>query len=111
MRNGGEKVKTDPISPEIPDWVNKVLLGVGLAATVMLAGPVVALLGFAGRMGGGYAGAFIGGRLYGEGSDEQKWSALGGSFAGGLACARSGIALKKGRQGNPCNLRKTRLLE
>ncbi len=94
VRIGGEKVQTDPISPEIPDWVNKVLLGVGLAATAVLAGPVVALLGFAGGMGGGYAGAFIGGRLYGEGSDEQKWFALGGSFAGGLAGARGGIALK-----------------
>lgn len=94
VRIGGEKVQTDPISPEIPDWVEKVLLGVGLAATAVLAGPVVALLGFASGIGGGYAGAFVGGRLYGEGSDEQKWFALGGSFAGGLAGARGGVALK-----------------
>lgn len=87
---GGEKVQTDPISPEIPEWVNNVLLGVGLAATAVLAGPAVALLGLAGGMGGGYAGAFIGGQLYGEGSDGQKWLALGGSFAGGLAGVKGG---------------------
>ncbi|XTZ38095.1 polymorphic toxin type 46 domain-containing protein [Salmonella enterica] len=88
---GGEKIQTDPINPEIPEWVNNVLLGVGLAATAVLAGPAVALLGLAGGMGGGYAGAFIGGRLYGEGSDGQKWLALGGSFAGGIAGARGGM--------------------
>ncbi|KGT88343.1 type IV secretion protein Rhs [Erwinia typographi] len=93
---GGEKVQTDPISPEIPDWVNSVLLGVGLAASAVLAGPAVALLGLAGGMGGGYAGAFIGGRVYGEGSDGQKWLALGGSFAGGIAGARAGMKWNAG---------------
>ena len=97
VRIGGEKVQTDPISPEIPVLVHKVLLGVGLAATAVLAGPVVALLGFAGGMSGSYAGAFIGGRLYGEGSDGQKWFALGGSFAGGITGARGGMRLSAGR--------------
>jgi uncharacterized Zn-binding protein involved in type VI secretion len=95
---GGDKVQADPISPEIPDWVDKVLLGVGLAATAVLAGPAVALLGLAGGMGGGYAGAFIGGRLWGEDSDGQKWLSLGGAFAGGIA----GMGLNAaGREGTP----------
>lgn len=93
----GEKIQTDPINPEIPEWVNNVLLGVGLAATAVLAGPAVALLGLAGGMGGGYAGAFIGGRLYGEGSDGQKWLALGGSFAGGLAGIKGGTEFNSWR--------------
>lgn len=36
-------------------------------------------------MGGGYAGDFIGGKIYGEGSDGQKWFSLGGAFAGAMA--------------------------
>lgn len=96
VRIGGEKVQTDPINPEIPDWVDKILLGVGLAATAVLAGPAIALMGLAGGMGGGYAGAFIGGRLYGEGTDGQKWLALGGSFASGIAGARGGMKWNAG---------------
>jgi len=93
---GGETVQTDSISPEIPDWVDKVLLGAGFAAAAVLAGPVVAFLGLAGGIAGGKAGAYFGGGLYGEGSDGQKWMALGASFAGGLAGGKGGIMLKSG---------------
>ncbi|MGY3094187.1 PAAR domain-containing protein [Pantoea agglomerans] len=94
---GGSKEQTDAISPEIPDWVDRVLLGVGLAATAVLAGPAIALLGFAGGLGGGYGGAYIGGKLWGEGSDGQKWLALGGAFAGGLAGVKGGAAFNTWR--------------
>lgn len=94
---GGIKEQTDVISPEIPDWVDRVLLGVGLAATTVLAGPAIALLGFAGGLGGGYGGAYIGGKLWGEGSDGQKWLSLGGAFAGGLAGAKGGAAFNAWR--------------
>ena len=94
---GGAKEQTDDINPEIPDWVNWTLLAAGVGAVAVLATPAIALLGAAGSMGGGYAGDFIGGRLYGEGTDEQKWFALGGSFAGGIAGARGGMKLSTGR--------------
>lgn len=94
---GGAKVQTDPINPEIPEWVNTVLLCAGLAASVVLVGPAVALLGFAGGLGGGYAGDLIGGHLYGEGSDGQKWFALGGSFAGGLVGMKGGAGFESWR--------------
>lgn len=94
---GGSKVQTDEISPEIPDWVDRVLLGVGLAATAVLVGPAIALLGFAGGLGEGYGGAYIGGKLWGEGSDGQKWLSLGGAFAGGLAGAKGGAAFNAWR--------------
>lgn len=85
VRIGGAAQQTVPIDPVIPQWVNHTLFGIGLAATAVLAGPVTALLGAAGAMGGGYAGDFIGGEIYGEGSDAQKWLSLGGAFAGGVA--------------------------
>lgn len=85
VRIGGAAQQTAPIDPVIPQWVNHTLFGIGLAATAVLAGPVTALLGAAGAMGGGYAGDFIGGEIYGEGSDAQKWLSLGGAFAGGVA--------------------------
>ncbi|MGC1071467.1 PAAR domain-containing protein [Pantoea agglomerans] len=94
---GGDKEQTDVISPEIPEWVDKVLLAVGLAATAVLAGPAIALLSFAGGMGGGYGGSYIGGKLWGEGSDRQKWLSLGGAFAGGLAGAKGGAAFNAWR--------------
>ncbi|AUX91846.1 PAAR domain-containing protein [Mixta gaviniae] len=97
VRIGGETVQTDPISPAIPEWIDNVLLGVGLAATAVLAGSAVALLGLAGGMAGGYTGVLVGGRLYGDGSDGQKWSALGASFAGGITGVKGGTAFKAWR--------------
>jgi len=80
---GGPTQTTDKISPEIPGWVNEVLLVAGLAAAVILAGPVVALLGFAASYVGGEMGAYYGGKWFGEGSDGQKLMGLGGSILGG----------------------------
>ena len=94
---GGDKVQTDDINPEIPDWVNWTLMAAGVGAVAVLATPAIALLGAAGSLGGGYAGDFIGGQIYGEGSDGQKWLSLGGSFAGGIAGAKGGIKLSSGR--------------
>lgn len=88
---GGDKVQTDDISPEIPQWINWTMLGVGGAALAVLASPAVALLGTLGGMGGGYAGSYLGSELFGEGSDGQKWMMLAGSLAGGAAGGRGGI--------------------
>ncbi|MDH2068765.1 PAAR domain-containing protein [Pantoea sp. GD03673] len=88
---GGGKLQTDDINPEIPGWVNWLMMGVGTAAVAVLASPAIALLGLAGAMGGGYAGNWVGGRLFGEGSDGQKWSMLAGSFAGGALGGKGGM--------------------
>ncbi|MFD1971236.1 PAAR domain-containing protein [Trinickia caryophylli] len=78
---------------EVPAWVNWTLTAVGVAAAAVLAGPVLAVLGAAGGFVGGEAGAWIGGKVFGEGSDGQKWSMLGGSLLGGYAGAKgAGLA-------------------
>ncbi|ORM70496.1 PAAR domain-containing protein [Pantoea rwandensis] len=88
---GGGKYQTDDINPEIPDWVNWIMMGIGTAAVGVLASPAIALLGLAGALGGGYAGNWVGGKLFGEGSDGQKWSMLAGSFIGGAAGSKGGM--------------------
>ncbi|WP_437889020.1 PAAR domain-containing protein [Phytobacter sp. V91] len=87
---GGEKIQTDDISPEIPGWINWVMLGVGTAAVAVLASPAIALLSMAGGMAGGTGGNWLGGMLFGEGSDGQKWSMLLGSLIGGGLGAKGG---------------------
>lgn len=85
---GGGTVTTDKISPEIPDWVNKTLLIAGFAATCVLAGPLVAVVGFAGGMLGGEIGQELGGAMFGKGSDGQKICGLLGSVIGGFGAAK-----------------------
>jgi uncharacterized Zn-binding protein involved in type VI secretion len=89
---GGPTVQTDVINPEnlVPGWVNAALLVVGLASAIVLAGPVVALVGLAGSIGGGAFGDWAGGEIFGQGSDGQKWMALGGSILGGAGAAKGG---------------------
>lgn len=108
---GGDKVQTDDINPEIPDWVNWTLLAAGVGAVAVLATPAIALLGAAGSLGGGYAGDFIGGQIYGEGSDGQKWFSLGGAFAGGFAGARGGIKYNTTQKTNVVSARRAYLNE
>lgn len=92
---GGATVQTDDIAPEdlVPGWVHGALLVVGFGSAVVLAGPFVAVAGLAGGFAGGMGGAWLGGEVFGEGSDGQKWSALGGSLVGGLLGAKGGSAL------------------
>lgn len=94
---GGATASTDDINPEIPDWVNWAMLGVGVAAAAVLAGPIFALLGTVGGIAGGEIGSWLGGKFFGAGSDGQKWSALGGSLLGGLAGAKGAGALEASR--------------
>ncbi|WP_322064882.1 PAAR domain-containing protein [Burkholderia ubonensis] len=81
------------VDPEIPAWVNWAMLGVGVAAAAVLAGPLVAVLGTIGGVAGGEIGSWLGGKAFGEGSDGQKWSMLGGSLLGGFAGAKGGSSL------------------
>lgn len=98
---GGARQTTDDISPEVPAWMNWAMLGVGIAAAVVLAGPIVAVLGTVGGLAGGEIGSAVGGHYFGEGSDGQKWSALGGGLLGGFAGAKGGGALAEGVVGDP----------
>ncbi|ELQ9312395.1 PAAR domain-containing protein [Serratia marcescens] len=104
---GGGKEQTDDINPEIPDWVNWMLLAAGVGAAAVLATPAIALLGAAGSMGGGYAGDFLGGKIYGEGSDGQKWFSLGGAFAG----AKGGMKYNATQKANAVSARRAYLNE
>ena len=94
---GGGTVTTDKIDPEIPAWVNWTLGAIGLASAIVLAGgPLVAALGTAGGIGGGMGGEWLGGKLFGEGSDGQKLMMLGGGLLGGALGAKGGNALAEG---------------
>jgi uncharacterized Zn-binding protein involved in type VI secretion len=94
---GGGTQQTDAISPEnlVPGWVHAALLVVGLGSAVILAGPVIAAGGLIGGMLGGLGGDWVGGKLFGEGSDGQKWSMLAGSFVGGWFGAKGGAAFNR----------------
>ena len=87
---GGGTVQTDNINPEnlVPGWVHAALLVVGIGAAVVLAGPVIAIGGLVLGFAGGYGGSWAGGKLFGDGSDGQKWSAIGGSVLGGWLGAK-----------------------
>ncbi|MFB9240534.1 hypothetical protein [Massilia antarctica] len=95
---GGGTVKTDVISPEelVPPAVHTAMTVVGVASAVILAGPVVAVAGLGLGIGGGMLGGFVGGKVFGEGTDGQKWSALGGSVIGGLLGGKLGSGLANG---------------
>jgi uncharacterized Zn-binding protein involved in type VI secretion len=89
---GGGTQQTDPIHPEdlVPGWIHAAILVVGVGAAIVLAGPVVAVAGLIGGLAGGAGGAWIGGKLWGEGSDGQKWAMLGGSLIGGALGTKGG---------------------
>lgn len=104
---GGGTVQTDSINPEnlVPGWVHAALLVVGIGAAVVLAGPVIAVAGLVLGFAGGYGGSWAGGKIFGEGSDGQKWSAIGGSVLGGMLGVKGGprtwaFAKKAVRAGN-----------
>ena len=86
---GGETVQTLDIDSEVPDIYHKVIMVVGLASAVILAGPVVAILGTLGSMGGG-ALAQWGAAKLGLSEDWQKIAGLGGSLLGGFLGGKGG---------------------
>jgi len=88
---GGGTAQTDTINPEhlVPGWVHASLLVVGVGSAIVLAGPVVAVGGLVGAFAGGIGGNWVGGKMFGEGSDGQKWSAIAGSFLGGYLGAKA----------------------
>jgi uncharacterized Zn-binding protein involved in type VI secretion len=87
---GGGTETTDPITPEVPEWLERAVLIVGLASAFVLASPVIVIAGLAGGIAGGLAGNWAGGELFGEGSDGQKLMAFGGALLGGGLGAKGG---------------------
>ncbi|HDS0917277.1 TPA: PAAR domain-containing protein [Pseudomonas putida] len=89
---GGGTATTDAIDPEIPVWLERAVMALGLASAFVLASPVLVVAGVAGGIAGGMAGHWAGGELFGEGSDGQKLMAFGGALLGGGLGAKGGKA-------------------
>ncbi|WP_223513026.1 PAAR domain-containing protein [Pseudomonas sp. GL-R-26] len=87
---GGGTDTTDPINPEVPEWLERAVLVVGLGSAFVLASPVVVVAGLVGAVAGGLAGHWAGGELFGQGSDGQKLMAFGGALLGGGLGAKGG---------------------
>ncbi|AUX26035.1 uncharacterized protein SOCEGT47_065880 [Sorangium cellulosum] len=88
---GAATVTTVAVEGEIPGEVNCALLAAGVGSAVVLAGPVIAVLGLGASYAGGHGGHWLGGRLDGEGSDAQKLMGLAGALVGGALGARGGV--------------------
>lgn len=87
---GGGTVKTDEISPEVPGWLHTAVFAMGMASAVVLAGPVVAFAGLVGGLLGGAGGNWLGGEIFGQGSDGQKITAFAGALVGGFFGGKGG---------------------
>ncbi|MCO1619183.1 hypothetical protein [Pseudomonas putida] len=77
---------------EVPVWLERSVVALGLASAFVLASPVLVMAGLAGGIAGGMAGHWAGGELFGEGSDGQKLMAFGGALLGGGLGAKGGKA-------------------
>jgi uncharacterized Zn-binding protein involved in type VI secretion len=88
---GGPTAQTDDINPEVEPWLHWLVGGIGFASAVILTSPAIAFAGLVGSFAGGIGGGVLGGRWFGECSNEQKYMAFAGALLGG------GLA-GKGRQ-------------
>lgn len=86
---GGGTATTDAIDPEVPVWLERSVMALGLASAFVLASPVLVMAGLAGGIAGGMAGHWAGGELFGEGSDGQKLMAFGGALLGGASARKA----------------------
>ncbi len=89
---GGNTVTTMQLESEVPWVYHAAILALGLTSAVILMGPTVAALSFAGSIVGGEAAVWAAQQM-GLGEDAQKIAGLLGSFAGGALGARGGGAL------------------
>ena len=60
---GGGTETTNAISPEVPAWLERAVLVVGLASAFVLASPVIVVAGLVGGVAGGLGGNWAGGKL------------------------------------------------
>ncbi|GLU40017.1 hypothetical protein Pssp01_41100 [Pseudomonas sp. NBRC 100443] len=88
---GGGTFQTDDIDPEVPGWLHAAVFGIGIGSAILLgAGPGLIALGLAGGIAGGVGGHWLGGKIWGEGSDGQKIMAFGGAMLGGFVGGKGG---------------------
>ncbi|TDV58962.1 PAAR domain-containing protein [Pseudomonas sp. LP_7_YM] len=87
---GGGTQTTDAIDPEVPEVLERGIFYVGLGSAFVLASPVVVIAGLVLGFAGGEAGAWAGGKLFGDGSNGQKLMAFGGALLGGGLGAKGG---------------------
>lgn len=88
---GGGAQLTDAISPEVPLWLQWTIGGIGFASAVVLTGGfLIPTVAFFGGVAGGIGGHWVGGKLFGDGSNGQKFTAFGGAFLGGMLGAKGG---------------------
>jgi len=85
---GGDTELKEKITPEVPQWLHIAMFGLaiggGLGAIAKFGWRAMAL-GMAGGYAGEKGGHWLGGALFGEGSDWQKLTGLGGAIIGGAA--------------------------
>ncbi|EYF04713.1 PAAR domain-containing protein [Chondromyces apiculatus] len=86
---GGATVQTLEIDNEVPGYVHGIVFAVGFASAVVLAGPVVAVVGTLGSLGGGMLAQAAAAQL-GLSEDGQKIAGFLGSLLGGGLSGRAG---------------------
>lgn len=86
---GGPTAQTLDIDSEVPGYIHGIVAVVGIASAVILAGPVVAVCGTLGSMGGGTLAQWGAAQL-GLSEDWQKIAGLGGSMIGGWGGGKFG---------------------
>lgn len=93
---GGGTITTDPIDPEVDEWLQTSIFVVGIGCALVVAGPVVVAIALVGAYAGTKVGDWAGEKLFGEDSDGQKITALVGGFVGGGLAGRGAIAVERG---------------
>ncbi|KVV12131.1 MULTISPECIES: PAAR domain-containing protein [unclassified Pseudomonas] len=92
---GGATQLTDAINPEVPVWLQWTIGGIGFASAVVLTGGfLIPTVAFFGGVAGGIGGHWVGGKLFGDGSNGQKLTAFGGAFLGGMLGAKGASSNK-----------------
>ncbi|WDY56481.1 GH-E family nuclease [Pseudomonas sp. PSKL.D1] len=92
---GGGTATTDPIDPEVDEWLENTIFVVGIGCAIALAGPVVVAVGLVGAYLGGTVGNWAGGEIFGEESDGQKIFTLAGGLLGGSVAGRKVIGFER----------------
>lgn len=85
---GGPTEETDDINPEVEPWLHWLVGGIGFGSAVVLTSPLMAITAFIDGAVLGGIGNILGGRWFGEDSDEQKAMTFGGAVLGGWFGAR-----------------------
>lgn len=94
---GGPAYQTDEIHSEdlVPTWVHVSLGVVGIGSALILAPVAVVGVSLAAGLAGTAAGDYLGGKIFGEGSDGQKLMSFGVGSLAGILGARGALGWRK----------------